>query len=155
MNEFKTQLDGMTVEELKELEQTIIKEADEVDKEIVSKNFDMPEDNYPVVAEAVRYFLNKQQVQWQYTLGMVAMYDFWADERPATIPFPQLDSVLRALGSMQFTGYDEWARVIAINKYFEPLRNEYAEITERAYTVAEKHQLVMEKLGLNTPVESK
>lgn len=154
INEFKASLEGMSVEELKKVEQEIIEKAEAIDKEIVATNFDLPTENYEVIAEAVRYFLNKQQVQWQYTLGMIGMYDFWTDTCPGKIPFPHLDSVLRALGSMQFTGYDEWSKVVAINKYFEPLRVEYASLTEKAYVIAEKHQIVMDKLGLNTPVET-
>jgi hypothetical protein len=150
---FKASLEGKSLEELKAIEQEIIVEADVVNKEIVDTVFDLPAENYAEVAEAIRYFLNKQQVQWQYTLGMVGMYDFWAEEKPDTIPFPQLDSVLRALGGMQFTGYSEWARVIAINKYFEPLREKYSEITKKAYDVADKHQLVMEALKLNEQIE--
>ena len=33
------------------------------------------------------------------------------------------------------------------------LCEKYAEITEQAYFVAGKHQMIMEKLGLNTPVQ--
>ena len=153
INDFKKSLEGLSVDELKKIEQELIAEADAVDKSIVNTTFDLPDENYTEVAEAIKYFLDKQQVQWQYTLSMIGMYDFWTDEKPENIPFPQLDAVLRALGGMQFTGYKEWAMVLAINKYFEPLREKYAEITEQAYFVAGKHQMIMEKLGLNTPVQ--
>jgi hypothetical protein len=149
--EFKKSQESKTVEELKAMEQEIIALAEETDKTIATTNFELPTENRKIVAEAIQYFLNKQEIQWQYTLSMVAMYDFWSSEEKL-IPFPQLDAVLRALGSMKFVGYDEWAKVIAINKYFEPLREQYAEITEKAYTIADKHNLLMEKLQLNTPI---
>ena len=44
--------------------------------------------------------------------------------------------------------------VSMINKYFEPLREAYSEVTEKAYEAASRHQLVMEKMGLNTPMQS-
>ena len=153
--EFKKTLDGKSLEELKKIEQKVITECDAIDKEVTETNFDMPVENYAEVAKAIKYFLDKQTVQWQYTLGMVAMYDFWTDERPKTIPYAQLDSVLRTIGNMQFTGYNEWAMVVVINKYFEPLRTKYTEVTQRVYDAASKHQMVMEALGLVQPFEEK
>lgn len=151
--DFKKTLDGKSLEELKKIEQKVITECDTIDKEVTETNFDMPAENYAEVAKAIKHFLDKQTVQWQYTLSMVAMYDFWKDECPKTIPYAQLDSVLRTIGNMQFTGYDEWAMVVAINKYFEPLRAKYTEVTQRVYDAASKHQMVMEALGLVQPFE--
>lgn len=150
--DFKKSLEGKSVEELRKLEEKIVKECDAIDKEVAETEFDMPTENYAEVAKAVKFFLNKQTVQWQYTLGMVAMYDFWADECPKTIPYAQLDSVLRTIGSLQFTGYDEWAMVVVINKYFEPLREAYTKVTQKIYDVATRHNIVMETLGLNEPL---
>ena len=99
-------------------------------------------------------FLNQQgfefcneTVQWQYTLGLVGLYDFWNPEKKSKkIPYAQLDAILRTLGQMQFTGYTEWAAVVAINKYFEPLHNAYVDATEKTYDIASKHQAVMQKM---------
>ena len=151
--DFKKTLDGKSLEELKKIEQKVITECDAIDKEVTETNFDMPVENYAEVAKAIKHFLDKQTVQWQYTLCIVSMYDFWKDECPKTIPYAQLDSVLRTIGNMQFTGYDEWAMVVAINKYFEPLRAKYTEVTQRVYDAASKHQMVMEALGLVQPFE--
>lgn len=153
IEKFKKSLEGKTVEELRKLEEEIIKEAEVIDKEIAETNFELPKENYDIAAKAVRYFLNKKSVQWQYTMGMVAMYDFWTDEKPETIPYPQLDNILRTLGEMQFTGYEEWAQIVALNKYFEPLREEYITVTQKAYDVATKHNEIMNKLELNTPTK--
>ena len=67
LKDYETKLSNMTLEELHELEQEVIKEADDVNIEVAKTTFDLPTENYKVVAEAVRYFLNKQTVQWQYT----------------------------------------------------------------------------------------
>ena len=152
VEDFKKSLEGKTVEELKNIEADVIKECEAIDKEVTETEFEMPTENYVEVAKAVKFFLNKQTVQWQYTLGMVAMYDFWADECPKTIPYAQLDSVLRTIGSLQFTGYEEWAMVVVINKYFEPLREAYTKVTQKIYDAATKHNTVMEALGLNEPL---
>lgn len=153
MEKFKKSLEGKTVEELKKIEQEVIAECEKIDAEVAQTEFDMPVENYAEVAEAIRHFLNDQTVQWQYTLGMIAMYDFWTEDCPKTIPYAQLDSVLRTIGSLQFKGYENWCRVVAINKYFEPLREKYVQITQQVYDAASKHQTVMEALGLCTPLQ--
>ena len=151
--DFKKSLEGKSVEELKKIEAEVIKECEKVDDEVAKTEFDMPTENYSEVSKAIKYFLNKQTVQWQYTLGMVAMYDFWAEKRPEKIPYAQLDSVLRTIGSLQFTGYDEWAMVVVINKYFEPLQEQYTVVTQRVYDAASKHNIVMNMLSLDEKVD--
>ena len=154
LHEYKKSLEGKTKEELESIEQELVKEAEAVDKEVAGMEYNLPTENYAAVAEAVRYFLNKQSVQWQYSLAMVSMYDFWGEKPAKKIPYAQLDTILRTLGGLQFTGYKEWAMVVAVNKFFEPLRDKYMETTSRIYDVATKHNIVMELLDLNRPVIS-
>ena len=147
LKDFEESVKGKTLEELEKLESQLIAQADENDQKVSKLEFDLPKDNYKVVAEAIRMLLNKQTVQWQYTLGLVGLYDFWNPEKKADkIPFAQLDAILRTLGQMQFTGYAEWVAVIAINKYFEPLHNDYVDATEATYDIASKHQIVMQSI---------
>lgn len=148
---FEKSLKGKTLKELQELEQTLVQDADQNGIELGKLEFDMPEENYFAVADAVRYFLNKETVEWQYTLGLVSMYDFWdPNKRPEKIPYPHLDSILRTLGGMRFTGYNEWSMVVAVNKFFEPLTKAYTDATDVTYDIAMKHDAVlkaMENLG--------
>lgn len=151
--EFKKSLEGKSKEELEALEKKLVVEAEAIDKEVSETQFDLPTENYKAVAEAVRYFLDKQTVQWQYSLAMVGMYDFWGETPAKKIPYAQLDTILRTLGGLQFTGYKEWAMVVAVNKFFEPLRAAYVELTTKVYDIAAKHNEVMNALGLNVPVQ--
>jgi len=155
LDKFAKSLKDKSLEELQKLEQEIIEQADKNGEELGKIEFDMPTENYKEVAESVRYFLNKQSVQWQYTLGMVSMYDFWNPSvQPKKIPYPHLDSILRTLGGLQFTGYKEWAMVVAINKYFEPLQQAYVDATETTYDIASKHDVIMKAMELLNPVKS-
>ena len=147
LKEVEQEMSSKTLEELEKIESQIIAEADENDQIVSKLEFDLPKENYKVVAEGIRMLLNKQTVQWQFTLGMVGMYDFWDPaKKQKKIPFAQLDAILRALGNMQFTGYEEWAAVVAINKFFEPLHDAYVNATEKTYDIASKHQIVMQKM---------
>jgi len=156
LKEFEDSLKGKTLDELEKIEDGLIVDADENDKLISKTEFDLPAENYKEIAEGIRHLLNKQTVQWQYTLGLVALYDFWDPENKADkIPYAQLDAVLRTLGQMQFTGYQEWAEVVAINKYFEPLHNAYVDVTEKTYDIASKHQAVMQAMdAIKNPGQS-
>ena len=150
---FEQSLKAKTLEELKALEQEIIKEADDIDKEVSSKEFKLEKTNYAIVAQGIRDLLNKKTVQWQFTLGMVAMYDFWDPKKnPGKVVYPMLDGTLRALGDATFTGYEEWASVVAINKYFEGIRQEYIRTTEKVYDIASKHNAVIDAINKKTPI---
>ena len=46
----------------------------------------------------------------------------------------------------------EIIRTIVINKYFEPLRDLYYETTSKVFLMANKHNAILEKLQLLTPV---
>lgn len=153
LEEYKKSLEGKSVEELHEIEQALIKEADKLDNKISKLEFDMPTENYEEAAVAARTLLNKQSVTWQYTLAMVSMYDFWSAEKPGKIPYAQLDSFLHTIGDLKFTGYEEWAMVVALNKYLEPLTKQYQDVTGKIYDIANKHSEVQNALGLNTPVK--
>ena len=147
LKDYENSLNGKTFEELEKIESQLIAEADENDQRVSKTEFDLPKENYKEVATSIRKLLNKQTVQWQYTLGLVGLYDFWNPEKKSKkIPYAQLDAILRTLGGMQFTGYEEWAAVVAINKYFEPLHNAYVDATEKTYDIASKHQAVMQKM---------
>jgi hypothetical protein len=156
LQKFADSLKKKTLEELEQLEKEIIAEADKNGEDLGKMEFDMPRENYEVVAENIRKFLNKQSVQWQYTLGLVSMYDFWDPQNyKGKIPYPYLDSILRTLGGLNYTGYDEWAAVVAINKFFEPLHKAYMEATNTTYEIAGRHDAVMKEMEAKTPIGNK
>ena len=156
---FVKSLEGKTIEELEEIEQKVIKEADDTDKKIAATKFDLSSVNYVNVAKSIRMLLDKQTVQWQYTMALKQIYDVWDPEnKPAFIKYPEFDSTLRTLGGLQYTGYIEWCAVIDINEYFAPIREKYVETSNLVFNVAEKHNAVLVKMDalkkLNAPVES-
>ncbi|MBO5004768.1 MAG: hypothetical protein J6D03_05920 [Clostridia bacterium] len=151
-DEFVKTLDGLDQKALEELEQKIIKESDEYQQSLNTKMFDLPKKNYEETAKAIQALLSKQTIQWQYTLGLVTMYEFWDPKKnPKKVNYPTLDGTLRTLGSLSFTGYDEWKAVVIINDYFEPLRGDYVDATNEIYLNAEKHNAVMDKLKVFDP----
>lgn len=147
-DEFVKSLDGKSFDELKKIEENLIKEIDKNDKKVATAVLPLSNENYSEVAKAIRYFLAKQKCQWQFTLGMMKLYEAWTDEKPDGVTYPVLDSTLRTLGQLEFTGYDEWSKVVLINEYFEPLRSKYVELTDSTYLLGEKHNALMNKMKL-------
>ena len=151
-DEFVKSLEGLDEKALREMEQKVIEESDKFQKNLNTTMFALPSKDYENVAKAIHKLLDKQTSQWQYTLGLVTMYEFWDEKkRPKEVNYPTLDGTLRTLGALSFTGYDEWKAVITINDYFEPMRKKYVELTNEIYFNAEKHNAVMDKLKVFDP----
>ena len=160
LNDYKKSLEGKTLEELEALEQEIIKEADKLNENMSKAMLKVPTKNYKEAATAIRRALDKQSVQWQYTLGMVNMYDTWDPEnKPTEVAYPTLDATIRTLGALQYKGYDEWKDVLMITEFFEPIKEEYTKISAGVYDNADKHCAIQDAMTkiktLETPVETK
>ena len=155
LEEYKKLIDSKSLEEVLEIEKGVINEANELNTKIAKHQFKLPTKGYKEVAEAIRYFLNKQSVTWQYTVGLITMYDFWDPKtRPVNVLYPMFDGTLRTLGEMKFEGYDEWKKVVAINKYFEDLRDEYSVLTEQIWDNASKHNIILDRLQILDPASA-
>lgn len=153
LKEYADSLKGKTLEELEKIEQEVIKEADAVDAEVNAKQFNLNEEGYADVCNHIRRLLDKQTVQWQYTVALVAMYEYWDPEKKVeSVSYAMLDSTLRTLGQQSFTGYGDAKAVVEINAYFETIREEYAGLTEKIYDVASKHSAVMDAMNLVKPI---
>lgn len=152
-NDFKKSLDTMTEEELKSLLQKITDESNVFDKEVSEKKFKLEKKGQKIVFESIFYFLNKQKIKWQYVLNMMTIADFFNKEQKE-IDYALLDTVLRILGQQEFEGYSEWEKVRTINEYFTNISEEYRNITDRIYELAERFAAVDGKLKLFTPVQS-
>lgn len=148
---FKETLKDMTLEQLQELEQKIIKETDEHNEARMKLKFKLPAKNYKEAMTAIRTSLDSMTVQWQYALGLKAMYEFFDPEnRKEEVEFPMLDTMLRTLGNAQLKGYEQWCFVVTISDYFEPIREAYANAGAEVYVDAEKHNAIVNEMQLHT-----
>lgn len=151
-NEFIKSLDGKSMDELKEVEKTLIADIDANDKKVGNTTFPLP-DGYPEFKANVQYFLNKQKVQWQYALGMLELYD--ALETPdKEMPYPILDLILMNLGQLTFEGADEWRKVKSMTEYIQPMSDAYSEVKAHTYLLAEEHSALLNKMGIEDPTAS-
>lgn len=149
---YKKEMADKSLEEILEIEKQVIKEADELNEKISKYEFHLPTKGYKEAADAICYFLNTQTVTWQYTVGMITMYEFWnPTKNPKTVGYPMFDGTLRTLGELKFTGYNEWKKVIQINDYFKDLRDEYQELTQEIWDNASKHSILCDRIQILDP----
>ena len=149
---YKKEVSEKSLEEILKIEQELIKEADDINDKISKYQFHLPAKGYKEAAEAIRYFLNTQTVTWQYTVGLITMYEFWnPNKNPKKVLYPMFDGTLRTLGELKFEGYQEWKYVVAINEYFKDVRDEYATLTEQIWDNASKHSIICDRIQLLDP----
>jgi len=152
LEEYKKLINSKNLEEVLAIEKEVIAEADNLNEKIQKYEFNLSKNGYKEAAEAIRYFLNLQAVTWQYTVGMITMYDFWNPNLfRKKVLYPMFDGTLRTLGELKFTGYKEWKYVVAINDYFKDIRDEYAELTEEIWDNAAKHNIICDRIQILDP----
>jgi len=146
-SEFKASLANMTKEELEALMAKLTEESKETDSKVANLNYILENKGQKEAWNAIQTFLNKQSVKWNYTVGLITLYDFF-DKSQKKISFAMLDTVLRLLGSLEYTGYTEWKMVTTINDYFTPIAADYRDVTDQIYDVAERYALVDNQLKM-------
>ena len=147
-SEFNKSLTTKTKEELQAMLDVVTAESKELDKEVSALVYTLPEADQKVPFEAIQYFINKQKVRWDYTLGLIELYEYF-DKAQTEMTFAMLDTVLRMLGQLEFDGYVEWKKVAAVNAYFTPIAAEYRKTTEKIYDIAERFQAMDGQLKLH------
>jgi hypothetical protein len=151
--EFKETLTGKTLDELKAIEQDLIKEFDDLNDRRKATEFDLPEEGWETAATTICNFLDKKEAAWNVGFALIGIYEFWKKESyPKTIPFSVFEVTIQTLGELTYKGYDEWTAIAGVNKYFEPIHPAYAEIVMGMRYLGMKHSAVQDAMGLNTPI---
>jgi hypothetical protein len=152
LSDFKKSLTEMTEEQLRELAAKLVEESKELDGRVSQTEYTLPTKGQKDAFEAIKYFLNTQKVKWNYALGIITIYEYF-DQAQKNITFAMLDTVLRLLGSLEFTGYDEWKKVSLVNDYFTPVAQDYRDLTDEIYNIGERYAAVDGQLKMFAPVD--
>ena len=151
-SEFKKSLADMTEEQLNTLINDITDESRQLDEKVSGIEYDIPAKGQKDAFDAIKYFLDMQKVKWNYALGIITLYEYF-DQTQKTITFAMLDTVLRLLGSLEYTGYAEWKKVSLVNEYFTPVATDYRDLTDKIYELGERYAVVDGQLKLFENVE--
>ena len=96
--EFKASLANMTKEELEALATKLTEESKETDSKVANLTYTLENKGQKAAWDAIKTFLDKQSVKWNYALGLITLYEFF-DKPQKEISFAMLDTVLRLLDS--------------------------------------------------------
>ena len=161
-DEFKTNLQEHTnLEELKTLEQTLIEDLNSYDQYVRGLKYDIPKscefdgETYKQadVEKLILYFIDKQEVQWNYALGLYGLYKFWKQSN-SEVSYGILDSTLRILGQVKCAGFKEWKYMLIINEFTKAMDENYTKDLVLQGYLSQKHNAVLDRMELIKPVTS-
>lgn len=143
-----------TIEDCNNEEQVLMSSMDEVQKYLESVRYELPK-NVVVgdktyskndIVKNVIYFLNKIEVKFEHTTGVLALVNLWKDKDLTEISYGAYDSTLRCLNQILFRGATEWEDIIIIDNYFAQCRNDYSLDTGMLIYLSECHNIVMNRM---------
>ena len=146
--------------QLEEEEKKCIAELEEFDKYIKGVRYNIPAGvdfegkhySRSDVAGKILYFLGKNEVSWQYTLGLYQLCQFWKNTSETQLTYGQLDSTLRLLEQPKFRGYEEWRDILLVNEYMKALHEDYTKDLAIQIAASQKHNAVLERIDLTSKV---
>lgn len=159
--QFGEVVENTEFEKLPDLESDLMKEFKEYDEYIKNQSYpaqDSVEYDGTVykagqIREKIISFLNRLEVEFRATLGILQAIRFWKEMNGDSIPYPVYDSTVRLLGTLKFKGEQDCLDVLLINNYFAPTHSEYAKDTTWVQFLTAKHQLILDSMEKRNPAK--
>mgnify|MGYP003293312199 CR=1 FL=1 len=150
---YKAVVESMSIVDVEEAETELIEKMEEYDKYLSEIQYELPTEvifdgtkfTRNKVGNMVCYFIEKQEVDWQYTLGLYQMSKLWKN-LGSTIGYKEYDSSLRVLGSMKFKGSAEWKDILVINEFMGKVHDVYTLDTSYMIYLSKMHNELINKL---------
>lgn len=144
-----------SIEELEEKEKELFKLMDENDERVKTAVYKLQDavvfNGKFYTKSALAKFINEQfdklEINWQMTLGVFQLYDFWKNVGNE-ISYAVLDSTLRTLQQLKFKGYTDMRNILIINEFFKFNHEEYTMDLAKTTMLAEKHNALVDRLKL-------
>ena len=143
-----------TEEEILNLEKELTKVMDENDLRLKATEYDVPEScvfseityDAKTVASYIVAFINTQEVDWNYTLGLYELVKLWKDRNLKTIRYHAYDSTLRILGQCKYRGSENWKRILVVNTFLGSCHEEYVRDTAYMIYLTSLHNVLLDAL---------
>lgn len=157
-------VENLEMSELNDQEAILVSALEEYDNYLNNTTYLLPKriqfenESYTKedVAGFIVEFINKQEVEWSYSLGLFQMIQYWnkvcREKTDSYIEYKVYDSVLRLLGGMKFKGYQEWKNILVVNEFMTEIQHQY--ITDTSYLIylSKLHNTVLDRMQkLNNP----
>ena len=147
--------DEQAIEVLEEFEKNVVQELEEYDKYLDEVEYELPEFcefedtkfTRQQVAKMIVKYLNKNEVEWKFALGMYQMINLWQDRNLKSIKYKPYDSTLRMLGQVKYKGYEAWKEILIVNEFAAQCREKYAIDTAWLYFLTNKHNMILDMMS--------
>lgn len=163
LKKFKEEIGEVNdVDKLNKYEEDLMEEQKKYDEYIKSVKYTLPDGvayddgNFSKndVAKLIIEFLNRSEVDWQYTLGLFQCVKMWKNKELKTIKYGEFDSTLRLLNNLKFKGFNDWRNILIVNEYMKGCHEPYSIDTSFGIFLSEKHQAIMDRTTLIQKVET-
>lgn len=142
------------IETLTSMEKDLMKDMDQVDADLKAVKYPLPAsvdydgEHYSKndIAKQILYFLNKNEVEWKYTLGLYQLSQLWKKKDFNEISYHEFDSTLRILNQVKYKGFDEWKNILAVNEYLRANHEAYTIDTAVMLLNHQKHQAILDRM---------
>lgn len=109
--------------------------------------------NAKTICRQISDFVENNEVEWSYTLGLYELCKFWR-ETPKTVPYHIYDSTLRVLGGLKYKGREQWRKILTINAFLSSCHDEYVKDTSYMIYLSSLHNVVIDALKKFHPEEN-
>ena len=157
LNDFKNDLAKINdAETLNKLEDELMDAQKETDDYIKNVSYVLPNDvefdgekfTKNAIAKLVVEFLNRSEIDWQYTLGYFQVVKIWKTKDLTQVDYNTFDSTLRMLNNLKFKGFSDWRNILAVNEYMKGCHEPYSIDTSYLIFLHQKHQEIMNRRTL-------
>ena len=136
---------------------------DENDMRLKATEYDVPESctfndmiyDAKTASSYIVSFINTQEVDWNYTLGLYELVKLWKDKNLKTIKYHAYDSTLRILGQCKYKGSENWKRILVVNTFLGSCHEEYVRDTAYMIYLTSLHNVLLDALKkFETPTDT-
>lgn len=142
-------------DELKSVEDELMKEFDENDRIIENRAYELPSEitfnqrrlTVESIGRIIGALIGKMEVEYRMTLGMWQLWRWWKTPEKK-IGYGAYDSTVRILGSLKYKGPNEWENLLAVIEFLKGPNDMYTRDILRQDYLAQKHNELLNRMDL-------
>ena len=150
IREIEAELTTLSIEELEAREADLMVDMDEYQAYIQTVEYDLAEGiedaTKEEIAQYIIEFIDRQELQWEYVEGVLALVNLWKDTTKTTITYGAYDSTLRILGITKYKGYEDWMKIGKITRYLDSTHIGYVKDGSYLSYLSQIHNTILQNL---------
>lgn len=143
-----------TKEEILDLEKELMVKMDENEAYLKTLTYTLPEEakfdgtvfSRKALAEYIVDFINTQELEFSYSLGMFELVKLWKTKDLREVGYYAFDSTLRILGQCKYRGYEAWRKILAVNEFMKSCHEDYVRDTSYMVYLSSLHNSLVDVL---------